>query len=105
MMDFFEDPDSRRPGSDLVMQQLPKKLDTGLTSDGIEITEAWGIFYREEWNWRRIWGILGLAFFPPSLLFGVLWAILRKDIQDAFGVASWWMTGATILLGIIGSYV
>ncbi|KAJ5464614.1 uncharacterized protein N7458_000300 [Penicillium daleae] len=105
MMDFFADPDSRVPGSDLVMQQLPKKLDTELTSDGIEVTEAWGIFYREEWNWRRIWGTLGFAFFPPSLLFGVLWGILRKDIQGAFGVASWWMAGATIFIGIVGTSV
>ncbi|KAJ5389236.1 uncharacterized protein N7496_000304 [Penicillium cataractarum] len=105
MMDFFADPDSRAPGSDLVMQQLPKKLDTERTSDGLEVTEAWGIFYREEWNWKRIWGVLVFGFFPPSLLFGVLWGILRKDVQGAFGVASWWMAGATILLGSFATAV
>ena len=103
MMDFFNDPNSRAPGSDLVMQQLPKKIDSELTSDGIEVMTAWGIFYRESLDWKRIWTALGLAFFLPSLLYGILWGILRKDIQGAFGVAAWWMTGATIVVGMMGT--
>lgn len=50
MLDFFLDPNSRVPSSDLAIQQLPKKLDTQLTSDGVQVTEAWGIFYQENWN-------------------------------------------------------
>ncbi|KAB8207929.1 hypothetical protein BDV34DRAFT_191377 [Aspergillus parasiticus] len=103
MMDFFNDPNGRAPGSDLVIQQLPKKMDSELTSDGIEVMTAWGIFYRESLDWKRIWVALGLAFFLPSLLYGILWGILRKDIQGAFGVAAWWMTGATIVVGMMGT--
>lgn len=61
------------------------------------------IYYKEDWNWIKIWWVLALGFFPPSLLFGVLWGILKKDIQGAFGVASWWMTAATILVGVFGT--
>lgn len=103
MMELFKDPDSRRPHADFILRQLPKKVDTELDLDEVEMMDAWGIFYREDWDWTRIWVVLGLAFFPPSLLFGILWGIMRQDIQGAFGVASWWMASATIAVGIIGT--
>lgn len=103
MMQLFKDPDSLISGADSFLQQLPKKMSGELHSDGMEMKVAWGIFYREDWDWMRIWVALGVAFFPPSLLFGILWGIMRQDIQGAFGVASWWMTGATIAVGIVGT--
>lgn len=103
MTDLFSDPDSIRPGASMVLQQLPKKMSGMLCSESFEPTEAWGIYYEEGWDWFKIWLILAIGFFPPSLLFGVLWGILKKDIQGAFGLASWWMTGATILVGIVGT--
>lgn len=103
MMDLFSDPDSIRPGSAMILQQLPKKMRGELCSDPIEPIEAWGIYYEEGWDWSKIWLVLAIGFFPPSLLFGILWGILKKDIQGAFGVASWWMTGATIFLGVVGT--
>ncbi|CAI7567912.1 unnamed protein product [Penicillium discolor] len=103
MMELFKDPDSRKPHADFILRQLPKKVDTELDLNEVEMMEAWGIFYREDWDWTRIWVVLGLAFFPPSLLFGVLWGIMRQDIQGAFGVASWWMASATIAVGIVGT--
>jgi hypothetical protein len=103
MMDFFKYPDSRIAGADWILQQLPKKIGAGLDPNRADMSQAWGIFYREDWDWMRIWIVLGVAFFPPSLLFGILWGILRQDIQGAFGVASWWMAGATIAIGIVGT--
>ncbi|KAF2969777.1 hypothetical protein GQX73_g3796 [Xylaria multiplex] len=64
---------------------------------------AWGIYFKEDWDWAKIWWILAAGFFPPSLLFGIMWGILKHDIQGAFGVACWWMTGATIVVGIVGT--
>jgi len=102
MMDFFTDPDGVRLDATLVVRQLPKRA-CGELQFQSELTEAWGIYYKEDWDWAKIWWILALGFFPPSLLFGILWGIMKKDIQGAFGVASWWMTGATILVGIVGT--
>ncbi|VUC35062.1 unnamed protein product [Clonostachys rosea] len=101
MMDFFTDPPGISKNSTFVLQQLPKRTYGELQKEQGELVEAWGIYFKEGWNWSRIWWVLGLAFFPPSLLFGILWSVLRQDIQGAFGVASWWLTSATILLGIL----
>ena len=103
MMDFFTDPDGIQPDATLVIQQLPKRTCGELRSESFELIEAWGIYYKEDWDWAKIWWVLAVGFFPPSLLFGIIWGILKNDIQGAFGVASWWMTGATILIGIVGT--
>jgi hypothetical protein len=103
MMSLFNDPDSIQSGAALIMQQLPKRLNGKLYSPCFEQEEAWGIYYEEGWNWAKIWLFLAIGFFLPSLVFGVLWGILKRDVQGAFGIASWWMTGATIILGVIGT--
>ncbi|CAH0018343.1 unnamed protein product [Clonostachys rhizophaga] len=105
MMDFFTDPAGISKNSTFVLQQLPKRTYGELRKEQGELVEAWGIYFKEGWNWSRIWWVLGLAVFPPSLLFGLLWSVLRQDIQGAFGVASWWLTSATILIGILGTQV
>ncbi|OJI91533.1 hypothetical protein ASPTUDRAFT_312601 [Aspergillus tubingensis CBS 134.48] len=104
MMDFFNNPQYIAPNSTLIVQQLPKRACGKLQNEYINPTEAWGIFYKEDWNWAKIWWILALGFFPPSLLFGVLWTVFKQDISGAFGVASWWMAGASIIVGIVGTY-
>ncbi|KAK6218413.1 hypothetical protein QIS74_06293 [Colletotrichum tabaci] len=103
MMDYFTNPDDIPADSTLVLQQLPKRTCGRLLPQHTEIVEAWGIYYKEDWDWEKIWWLLGLAFFPPSMLFGILWGVLKHDLQSAFGIASWWMTGATIIVGIVGT--
>ncbi|KAE8370268.1 hypothetical protein BDV27DRAFT_140697 [Aspergillus caelatus] len=103
MMDHFINADYIPANTTLIMDQLPKRTCGQLQSDYSELKEAWGILYKEDWHWAKIWCILAFGFFPPSLLFGVLWGTLNRDIQGAFGIASWWMTGAMILIGIVGT--
>lgn len=68
MMDFFTDPAGISKHSTFVLQQLPKRTYGELRKEQGELVEAWGIYFKEGWNWSRIWWVLGLAFFPPSLL-------------------------------------
>jgi hypothetical protein len=103
MMDFFTDPNGIASDTILVLQQLPKKAYRELRPQSFKLTEAWGIYYKGDWDWVKVWWVLAVGFFHPGLLFGILWGILKKDIQGVFGVASWWMTGATILIGIVGT--
>jgi hypothetical protein len=102
-MDMFTDPDSIQKGSTFVVDQFPKRTCGELSSNCTELVHAWGICYKEDWNFIRIWWVLGIGFFVPSMLFGVLWAVFREDVQGAFGIASWWMTGGTLLIGILGA--
>lgn len=103
MMDFFTDPDGLSPHSTLVLDQLPKRTCGELSSDPTELVDAWGVYYKEDWDVVKILWVLSVGFFIPSVLFGVLWATLREDIQGGFAIASWWMTGATLLIGLVGT--
>lgn len=71
--------------------------------DKAEVREAWGIYFPEGLDWLRIWIVLLVAFSLPSLLFDILWGVLRYDISGCFGVACWWMAGVAIATGIMGT--
>ncbi|CAI6289655.1 unnamed protein product [Periconia digitata] len=104
MMDLFTHPESIEPNKRLVIEQLPKSRLGGLNAEySHEFTHAWGIYFKEGWHWVKIWVFLGVGFFPPSLLFGVIWSVVRDDVQGGFGVAAWWLAGATIVVGILGT--
>lgn len=106
-MSYFTEPDLIPPNSRRIVQRLPKRPGSSLElqqhGQDEETSDAWGIYFKEGWDWPKIRWILAFSFFPPSLLFGVLWTVLKRDIQGAFGVAGWWMAGVTIVIGIVGS--
>lgn len=103
MKDLFDRPGDIDLHSDFVLRQLPKWTCGNLPSRLVEPKETWGIYFQDDWDWTKVWWVLGLGFFPPSLLFGIFWGVLKQDIQGAFGIASWWMTGAAIVIGIVGT--
>lgn len=104
MMDYFTDPDGIDPDLTFVLNQLPKRASGELETHPDNLVDAWGIYFREGWDWTRICWILGSVFFLPSLLFGVLWAVLKNDIQGGFGVAAWWVPVSAVFLGVVGMY-
>lgn len=103
MMNFFTSPDKINPDSVRVLQQLAKRTQGELSTQNTELIEAWGIYYKEGWDLTKIFLLLGIGFLLASLLFGILWTILKHDAQSAFGIAGWWMSGSTIVVGIIGT--
>ncbi|TQN65537.1 hypothetical protein CSHISOI_09887, partial [Colletotrichum shisoi] len=55
MMDYFTNPDDIPANSTLVLQQLPKRTCGRLSQEEhTEIVEAWGIYYKEDWDWEKI---------------------------------------------------
>lgn len=104
MMDLFYNPDGYRAGATRVIQQIPKRVNEGLKESSNGPVEAWGICFKEDWNRFKIWWLIMIIFGLTSLIFGILWGILQKDVEGAFGIAGWWMTGATVFIGIIGIY-
>jgi hypothetical protein len=106
MMDPFIHPEDIAHNASFVLRQLPKKAHGELKASvqHFAMKDAWGIVFQEDWHWPKIGWILALGFFLPSLLFLTLWATLMKDMQGGAGIASWWVTGATIVVGLIGTY-
>ena len=66
---------------------------------------GWGIEIVEGWIMGRIW-LLDLAFFlVGSLVFGVCWTILKKDVQGAFGVAAYMVAFLGLVVRNIQMYL
>lgn len=101
-MSYFLDPDSIDPDRTWVLQQLPKRVQE-FNPKPLEPVEAWGLYFKQGWDWFKIWCILGVVFLLSSLLFGILWTVLQKDIQGAFGVAGWIAAAVAILMGIFST--
>jgi inner membrane protein involved in colicin E2 resistance len=51
-----------------------------------EPAEGWGIYFREGFDRDITFGIVVLVIL--STCFAVVWAVLKRDIQGAFAVAS-----------------
>ena len=76
--------------------RVPRKLRERLAlSPGLGRCEGWGICFVEGVSWPRVC-LLGLAGVVASTLFGVVWTVVRGDVQGGFGVASY-MLGVLVL--------
>lgn len=84
-----------------VLNQLPKRITGELQASGDEAAEGWGLYYEEGLNVFLIINVIvGTSVFA-SLLFGILWTILRSDIQGAWGVSSWIVTTSALVLALL----
>ncbi|KAF2175152.1 hypothetical protein K469DRAFT_680377 [Zopfia rhizophila CBS 207.26] len=103
MMHLFSSPGCINSSQVWVYNQFPKRMCGRLMGQPDEPAEGWGVHFQEGWDWPKIWAVILILFLGGSTLFGVLYAALNKDVQSAFGIASYWITTATILLGYLAT--
>lgn len=74
--------------------------------DGSRSIQGWGLAFEEGWNGKKLFGWSFVLVTMAGLLFGVLYGILQRDMQSAFGVSAW-VTGlfaiAVAYLGTVDS--
>jgi hypothetical protein len=59
---------------------------------------GWGIEFREGRSSSKIMWLILVIFILSSVVFGVVWTVMKKDLQGAFGVSGWLVTLGAILL-------
>ncbi|KAH7032355.1 hypothetical protein B0J12DRAFT_582656 [Macrophomina phaseolina] len=75
--------------------RAPKKRSTRL-----DVGVGWGIQLVEGFLADRVWMLVMGVFVVGSSIFAVVWACKREgDVQGAFGVASWLLTLAVLMVG------
>ncbi|RDW58742.1 hypothetical protein BP6252_13218 [Coleophoma cylindrospora] len=82
------------------LEKFPKKLRERLAvcnanPDGT----GWGLHLVEGLNMRKIWIVAFVVFGLGSLLWGILWAVLKKSIQDAFTISGFVVALTTLTIG------
>ncbi|KAL8815670.1 MAG: hypothetical protein Q9223_005218 [Gallowayella weberi] len=63
---------------------------------------GWGIHLVEGWAITRIWILAFAVFLASSLIFAIAWALLEYDLQGAFGVSTYFVTLAALVIGSTG---
>lgn len=70
---------------DWCLDRLPKKLGQRFENGG---SSGWGIHIVEGPDWYVISVLLGVMFLVTGIV-GILWSILKSDVQGGFGIASY----------------
>ncbi|KAF1999665.1 hypothetical protein P154DRAFT_216672 [Amniculicola lignicola CBS 123094] len=86
-----------------ILTQLPKRLGChGHLQVGEDEEEqtGWGIHIEEDWHWATVY-FLCATLILLSLVFGVVWSIVKKDLPGGFAVSSYSVTLGSLLLGYI----
>ncbi|KAH7125294.1 hypothetical protein B0J11DRAFT_301482 [Dendryphion nanum] len=101
MMHLYSSPSCVNPLQVAVYNQIPKRTCGQLMVRPENVSEGWGLHFREGWHLVKIWALICSLFVGGSLIFGVLYSVLKKDVQSAFGIASYLVTTATVGLGYL----
>jgi len=67
----------------------------------LEVGVGWGINLVEDFLADRVWFLILAIFGMGSTVFAVAYVIWFKDVQGAFGVASWVVGLSTLLVGTL----
>jgi hypothetical protein len=84
-----------------VFNQLPKRTCGQLQGEPGQPAEGWGIYYQEVWDKELITLALFIMLALGTLLFGVLWAKYKFDVQGAFGISAWMASLGGMLLFVL----
>lgn len=85
---WLQDPHGVPAERKSTLYQLPKKFGQ-LALGPNSMATGWGIHFQKGFCWRSRGVFIMMLPIPASLLFGVLWSTLNKDVQGGFGVATY----------------
>jgi hypothetical protein len=91
LLHFYEHPDhaSVLP---TILKKFPRKLKNKLYVCPVKgSTVGWGILIAEGFNWF-VFFVYSIIAFLTCLMAGVIWAVLKDDVQGGFGIAGFLLT-------------
>lgn len=102
MIHLYENPD-HADISKLLTSRIPKKLDSELQICPIKrYGHGWGLELVDGLNWKKVWvvGFIGLVL---SCAFGILWSVLRHDVQGGWAITACMMMIIPFFTGALHS--
>ncbi|KAJ8113629.1 hypothetical protein OPT61_g4288 [Boeremia exigua] len=98
---LFSHPDDANEDDDWILKQLPKRVCGKLQGQRGQPAEGWGVYYQEGWDRDLIFVVIFLVFLIASVVFGVLWSVLKLDVQGAFGVSAYMVAVCALLIPLL----
>lgn len=99
-MHYFQNPSHAEDGP-ACLDKFPKRLHEQLKICGGRLTElGWGLSLEEGWDQFKAWCVALVTFALGSALWGILWTVFEKNIQDAFAVSGYMISFAVVTVGL-----
>lgn len=90
----------------ITYERLPKKRGMKLrVGQRADVGIGWGIHLVEDFLAYKIWSFFTSFFVVVSLIFGIVWAARKGDVQGAFGVAAYISALSTMIIGCCIAYL
>jgi len=99
-MHMLTSPDCIHAEETLVLDQLPKRTCGKLEGKVRQPAEGWGLHFQEGQDFGILAGVVVIGL-VASLVFAVLWAGVRGDVQGGFGVASYIVTAVAAFVALV----
>ena len=92
LLHLFKHPEDYE-NEDIAYQRVPKR------NGRLQLGVGWGINLVEGFEASKVWLLIISFFVLGSFVFGITWALIKRDVQGAFGVAGYICTLAGLLVG------
>jgi hypothetical protein len=90
----------------ITYKRIPKKCGIKLrVLDRKDVGIGWGIHLVEGFLAYKVWTLFTLIFVLGSLVFAIVWATQKGDVQGAFGVAACVCALSTLVTGCAIAYL
>jgi len=101
MMHLFTSCSAQPQNTSLYLRHMPKRKRNALSfhADQVKGNTGWGLHFVEKWNDSLAVTVLFSVSLVVGVVFAVCWSVWKKDVQGAFGVASY--VTSVVTLGVM----
>ena len=83
-----------------VLKQLPKLVKGPLVASASESVVGWGLHFEEGLHMETIFCVMAMIVIF-SMVFGIVWAVRKTDIQGAFAISGFMVTTGALGVGYL----
>ena len=101
LLHYFKKPHDFEIPQRSYLNQIPKRACGQLRAAQDQAELGWGLHFEEGWHWKTIYFIMVALVAVPAMVFGIVWSIVKEDIQSAFAISGAWIALGPLMLGYI----
>lgn len=102
LLHHFRNPGCLDPSQTSVICYMPMKKDSQLVGEASKPVTGWGIYFEEDWHWKTISVVITVLMMIISTALGFTWWFVKSDFSGGWGVASFCITSATLVVTVLG---